>query len=163
MKGKVYKMNKRNIYAIIVMSLVISFGSVYMNTKSTTTLNLSTQEVDYKTYVQEWLSAHQKLTEECPIAPIGNNIDTIQEEYVKLKEVRKVLESYIYDEDLVPEKYKEIHSKLQDSIVACLYGVDQLMDGLLHSDNRLIELGKASVLKSYGIIDEVREELPKIN
>ena len=156
-------MNKKFIYSIIIIALLYSFGFMYQNIKATTTFNLVNQEVDYKQFAQNWLKEHQRIVDECPIEPVGQNVDNIQREYVKLKEVRKVLESYIYDETLVPKEYKELHTKLQDSVINCLYGVDQLMDGLLHSDSKLIKSGKDALRESYAKIAEVKKELEKVD
>lgn len=160
-------MTKKIMYCIFTIVLVLSIYTASLQKEkeveteiTTTTFNLI-NESDYEVYLKNWLSNHNKLREERLLSNIGSPQSNIEVEYDYLKKVRRLFEAYNYDIKLIPIKQKDIHNRLQLTLVDAMYNLDRLMEGLLHSDNNLTKEGKLQLIESYAKITQIEQELKR--
>lgn len=152
----------KKIYISAVLILIISVIFMSKNSKHVDTFSL-VDKSDYAVFVEDWFNEYEKFNPDVLSQDIGKDISNLDFEYDRLRTFYKFLEAYDFEESLIPEEYKVFHTKLKPLVISALYDTEQIMQGLVQSNSKLIETGKTSLFKTVLLINKIKEEFENIN
>jgi hypothetical protein len=119
----------------------------------------NTQQVEYEDEVERFIQEIKVVQDNNPI-----NIQAYESEggefvYNALSEREKVLNNYNYTENMVPDKYINIHRQLVEFIAIYKEGINIIREGILYSNQARAKEDISKVITANTLLNKIRDDL----
>lgn len=141
----------------ILIILVFIISILGFNLKSVHSID-NGNEQEYEQYVLTWIDEFVKIQEENPlIFSIETKYLDANREAIQLR--NRVINNFQYEENRVPEKYKDVHQELLQVLTVYKDAYDNLYIAITTGDSRLVGENVGKLYQSDIVLNRIKNTL----
>lgn len=125
--------NKYMYFALVILIIMITISFNYKNIYSVE----SPDEQEYKGYVVQFITDLNKLRNQYPVV-FKPDIKYLSDNTIAIQKRLEYLKTFNFSDDKVPEKYRETHNKLKETLAIYEDAFNSILLATASGDTKLI-------------------------
>lgn len=150
-------MIKKYRYLLIALLLVLLTPIITSKIDDTTTV-FNEQQGSYVNFVEGFLIEINEVENKYPINLASFKTQGERYFYNALTEREKVLDTYSYTKDTIPDEYVDIHRKLVEFITLYREGINRTKEGILIINTDIIDEGISKIVAADELLVKIQED-----
>jgi len=150
-------MISKNKYIYFALSILVILITIAFNYKNIYSVD-SPEEQEYKQYIVKYIDDLNRLRDDYPVV-FKADIKYLSDNTLAIQKRLEYLKTFNYADDKVPEKYKEVHNKLKETLEVYNNAFIDILLATASGDSKLISENLDKLRSADKTIIEIKNTL----